>query len=260
MGHYYDHKGNPRNRIKGANGKERNTNIADARKHKLVPSVSGIIGQLDKPSLTRWKLGKLYEVFFQALEQTELENLQYVVWDLYKQSTEQYSIEGTRVHDALENYYKTGQCKESDNGTIFPVIELLDLVTINYCSEKINCTCKFRPEESFCHKLGYGGKIDLIIETPKGLIIIDFKTKQGKDLEKKLYDDYCMQLAAYADYFKSSGQEVLFCGNLLISVTDPGVLHLHKWSDEEIEIGFEKFKALLRYWQLANKFDSSIKE
>jgi hypothetical protein len=49
-GHWYDHDGKPMYTIVGANGKERNTTLRDAKKEGLVPSVTTIIGIAAKPS------------------------------------------------------------------------------------------------------------------------------------------------------------------------------------------------------------------
>ena len=53
-GHWYDHDGNPMYTIIGANGKERNTTLRDAKKEGFVPSVTTIIGIAAKPSLENW--------------------------------------------------------------------------------------------------------------------------------------------------------------------------------------------------------------
>ena len=42
----------------GANGKERNTTLRDARQHGYVPSVTTIIGMAAKPSLENWKINQ----------------------------------------------------------------------------------------------------------------------------------------------------------------------------------------------------------
>ena len=47
--------------IIGANGKERNTTLRDAKKEKLVPSVTTIIGIAAKPSLENWKITQALE-------------------------------------------------------------------------------------------------------------------------------------------------------------------------------------------------------
>ena len=55
-GHWYTQEGEPMYTIIGANGKERNTTLADAKKLNLVPSVTGIMAMSYKPALERWKI------------------------------------------------------------------------------------------------------------------------------------------------------------------------------------------------------------
>ena len=55
-GHWYTEDGQSAHVIIGANGKERNTTVADARKLKLLPSVTSVLGILEKPNLTAWKV------------------------------------------------------------------------------------------------------------------------------------------------------------------------------------------------------------
>ena len=57
-GHWYDHDGKPMYTIIGANGKERNTTLRDAKKEGFVPSVTTIIGMIAKPSLENWKINQ----------------------------------------------------------------------------------------------------------------------------------------------------------------------------------------------------------
>ena len=53
-GHFYAADGSPAYRIIGKNGKERNTNVRDARELNLVPSVTTVLGLIAKPGLATW--------------------------------------------------------------------------------------------------------------------------------------------------------------------------------------------------------------
>lgn len=254
MGHWYTKEGASLYTIKGANGKVRDTTLRDAKKLHLVPSVSGIIGQLDKPQLTRWKLGQLmdaikYMVYETGVHGHSEEVLERKLWEEYKKQTEKYSITGTAIHDALEQYFKTGVKAEKYEYIIEQVRDTIAILVHSYSNIKLIA------EESFTNETGYGGKIDLIIKTDQGRIILDFKTKQGENLEGMVYDDYCTQLAAYAFNYEN----VMMCGNLLISATHDVKPHLHIWDNEAILKGMQKFKHLLEYWKLANNHDTSFR-
>ena len=56
--HWYSKTGESAYTIVGSNGKERNTNLRDARKHGYVPSVTTILGVAAKPALENWKINQ----------------------------------------------------------------------------------------------------------------------------------------------------------------------------------------------------------
>ena len=72
-GHWYDKEGEPAYTIIGANGKERNTTLRDAKSLGLVPSVTTIIGMIGKPALENWKINQALEASV-ALEQGKNES------------------------------------------------------------------------------------------------------------------------------------------------------------------------------------------
>jgi hypothetical protein len=247
MSHFYDRLGESRYTLIGKNGKERDTNIKDARELNLLPSVTGIIGQLDKPMLTRWKMTKLLEAVKKINDlKHDPKIYEVLVWEAYKTDTESYSIEGTRVHDALEKFFKTGEMDIQNEEMLWPAVEAVRSIG------------EGRPEAepSFASELGYGGKIDLVLHFKDKTVIIDFKTKQGEVSKKNVYDDYIMQLAAYREAIDKKAE----CYNLFISVTNPGEVYLHQYTEEELEAGMKKFLLLLDLWKLQNKYDPSFKK
>ena len=74
-GHWYDQDGEPMYTIIGANGKERNTTLRDAKSLGLVPSVTTIIGMIAKPSLENWKIDQALKSAL-SLERYEDESLE----------------------------------------------------------------------------------------------------------------------------------------------------------------------------------------
>ena len=54
--HWYTSAGQPMHTVIGANGKARSATLADARKQDLLPSVTNILGVVNKPALTEWKM------------------------------------------------------------------------------------------------------------------------------------------------------------------------------------------------------------
>ena len=44
--------------------------------------------------------------------------------------------------------------------------------------------------------------------------------------------------------------------NVYVSRSVPGLAHLHVWEREDLERGWEMFKALLAFWQARQKYQS----
>src|SRR5688500_8209761 len=57
--HWYTREGETAYEVVGANGVTRSTNLRDARKLNLVPSVTTIIKSASAPGLERWKLDQM---------------------------------------------------------------------------------------------------------------------------------------------------------------------------------------------------------
>jgi len=103
-------------------------------------------------------------------------------------------------------------------------------------------------ERSFAHPLGFGGKVDL--HGPAR--VIDFKTKEfGPDSKVNGWSEQCMQLAACRHGLE---MPLAPCANVFISVTHPGLATTYEWSEEDLVQGWEKFKCLLRFWQIDRRY------
>jgi len=81
--------------------------------------------------------------------------------------------------------------------------------------------------------------------------VIDFKTKEFTDPKKvEAYDEHLMQLAAYRIGLNLPKAR---CANVFVSVTEPGLVVVKEWEQEELERGWVMFESLLNYWQAKNK-------
>ena len=223
-------------------GSLRNTTLRDARELNLAPSVSTILGVASKPGLEAWKLNQMMLACL-TISRVEGETEERFISRIVKDSKEQarFAAErGTTIHGALESFYEgvyLADFMDYQNG-------------VDNAVQTSFGTPEWSTEKSFCHELGYGGKVDLHSKNGQG-IVIDFKTKEFKDPSTvEAYDEHCMQLAAYR---YGLGIPNARCANVFVSVTDPGLVKVIEWSEEEIQRGFEMFKCLLSYWQIKNK-------
>lgn len=157
------------------------------------PSVTSILGLLDKKALVPWAAKCVAEYTAARIEH----NVIYTKHDIVKHLTEcrnawiwesdKATSIGTRVHDMVE-------------GVVNPVVMCTQQVT---CTEDENCMCAFYEwmrehdvviveTESEVYGNGYAGRLDIIAYIDGVLTLVDIKTS------KSIYREYRLQVAAYA--------------------------------------------------------------
>ena len=246
-GHWYQaDTGEPAYQITGANGKVRNTNLRDARKLNLVPSVTTILGQIAKPGLQTW-LNQ--QILLSALtlprEQNEPEPawLERVMFDS-KEAGRKAAERGNLIHAIVQTFYENEVYIPQYPKYVYETEQTLDNALGLH---------KWVAEKSFAHELRFGGKCDLyapadpLTDFPGA--VIDIKTKET-DLEGiKPYAEHLYQLAAYR---QGLGIPNAICGNLFINAnTDQVRLVIH--DPQDIAEGWAIFCHLLRVYQIKNK-------
>ena len=106
--HWYCGKtGAPRYTVIGKNGKERNTNIRDAREHGLVPSVTTINSMLSKSGLNQYFQRMAIEAALAHPKWEGETNEDYVkrLLELAKEDSRKAAERGTNIHDILDSYF-----------------------------------------------------------------------------------------------------------------------------------------------------------
>jgi hypothetical protein len=253
--HWYDEDGNPQHRITGANGKERDTTLRDAKKHGYFPSVTGVIDQLDKPALTKWKLEKLANVIVDDMERLH-ESGAFDGDDLgragyLKKCHERAMIdtviardEGARIHKAIENSYNN----EEYDDKYEPHVKEVRRVILEMFGDR-----EWWTEETFAHPLGYGGTVDLYSKGGDGWsdsVTLDFKTKDFDEKMPKGYPEQKMQLEACSN---GVGIPDALIGNVFVSRTVAGLVHVEMYDKKDY---WEQFKLLLQLWKRRNNCGS----
>lgn len=245
MSHWYDNEGKPQHFTTMANGKSRDTNLRDARKHGYFPSVTEIINTIDKPALNRWKGN---QILLAALTLPKIENepldefSSRVMADAFKESTEARD-RGSDIHDAIESAWK-GKHKNIPHDLYEFAEGVTDRVT-EYCG-----TDRFTAEATAVGD-GYGGMIDLHNDA----FLIDYKTKDIKDVTAKLaYPEMAMQLAAYDEALGVHQGRPRRLINVFVDRKEPGKVVIYEWSEEDAVIAWKKFQLLVAYWQLSKNY------
>ncbi len=247
--HWYDKAGKPCYEQQTLKGGLRATDLRDARKQGLVPSVTTVLGILDKPALTNWKVdqGILAALTLPRMDgESEQSFLSRIKTDS-KEQAKRAAEEGTRIHDACEQHFKGGYSTSGPyidhvRGAIAELRRLFPDVT------------DWRAEDSFGHPLGFGGKVDL--HSPSTGIVVDYKGKDGdfSDGKKLAYDQH-WQLAAYQNGLCLPRN---VSANIFVSRSHPGKVASHVWTIEEMNHGWDVFQASLAVWKALRKFDSAF--
>lgn len=232
-GHWYDKDGNPQYTIIGANGKERDTDLRDARKLGLVPSVTTILKVAAAPALDIWKQQQLLKA---VAEVPRIEGEPDKEWfsrivKTSKEAGDKHMDRGTSMHNEIEDYFNKRQREYPDfaKETYFAVVK--EFGSQNWVTEK-----------SFAYD-GFGGKVDLHCED----IVIDFKTKEVVDEKTDAYDEQLMQLAAYR---VGLGIPDALCANVFVDLQ--GNVKIIKHEPADIEKAWLMFSHLLAFYRVKN--------
>jgi len=237
--HWYTRTGDPAYTVKNKDGHQRPTTLRDARKLGLVPSVTTIIKCAASPGLEAWKLQQMMLAALtlpRAPEETEESFISRIQADS-KEQAKMAAERGSEVHAALESFFETRHVTSKFSpavlGTETEIVKVFGDVT-------------WSAEKSFAVK-GFGGKVDLHSKDGRG-VVIDFKTKEftSETLDKAQgFDEHLMQLAAYR-----VGLEIpqARCANVFVSVTEPGLVVVKEWDQEDLDRGWKMFSSLLEFW------------
>ena len=232
-GHWYDKDGNPQYTIIGANGKERDTDLRDARKLGLVPSVTTILKVAAAPGLDIWKQQQLLKA---VAEVPRIEGEPDKEWfsrivKTSKEAGDKHMDRGTSMHNVIEDFFnkKPGDYPDYASAVYFAVVK--EFGNQNWICEK-----------SFAFD-GFGGKVDLHCED----IIIDFKTKEVVDDKTVAYDEQLMQLAAYS---RGLGMPDALCANVYVDLA--GNVKIITHDPQDIEKAWLMFINLLAFYRIKN--------
>ena len=242
-GHWYTKDGEPMYTIIGANGKERKTNLRDARQLSLVPSVTTVMNMIAKPSLENWKMNQVLNSAL-TLERYKGESLKSFSYRCRQDSQKvgkEAAERGTKIHAMIEKGFL-------GTSTNKPYKEVKKYLDEHYPDEE------WIAEDSFCATQGYGGMIDLY---SKSGIFVDFRTKdnlEGKDPKRLVYDSHGMQLSAYAQGCGFDDPERV---SIFIDRKDTALISCYIWDKESHAKHLGMFNSILDYWKLEKNYDSS---
>ena len=152
-------------------------NIYKLKDGTLVPGVTTIIGQLDKPALIQWawKLGK---------EGKD-----------WREERDSAGDVGTLVHETILKFFRREEICDLDD-VVFNCFRKF----INWWEEEMkNAPLEVISERALVsEKYRFGGQLDIFIDHK----LVDIKTSNG------IYDSYWLQLAGYDILLRENGYKV----------------------------------------------------
>jgi len=249
-GHWYRPDGTPCHQLPKKDGDGmKDTTLADAK--KLLPSVTGYTGILDKPALLNWKATQVAVAAFNNPPQPD-ETVEYFcerVIGASKAPVMAAADLGSKVHDALEKLLLEGPSSVPEEmwPYVSPVMEW-----------KAKAKITFDEIESVLVSLehGYAGRCDVLAhDAESNKLVIDYKTRKTKPKQKVTpYETQGMQLAAYAvARWGEAALPSVHGYNVYISTTEIG--RVEPYRHESLVQHWEAFKAACALWRHVKSYD-----
>ena len=240
--HWYDNiTGEPRYEIPYADGRPGKTpTLTDARKLNLVPSVTSVLGILDKPGLNTWKVDQAVlaaltnPVIHDGMPQDEM-------LAIIRRDAEAYSKmamqRGSDIHDTIEKCFAGTPYA---NEYVPHASAAIDLIYMTAGAQY------WQVEAHLPGGLGYGGRCDLYNDE----YLVDFKTKEFNEHDidagkVKGWPEQEVQLVAYDLGFGGGPRRLV---NVFVSTTVPGLVHWFEWPAKNYDNAVEKWWATLNCW------------
>lgn len=243
--HWYRLDGSPCHTVPRLGGGERPTNLRDARKLGLLPSVTSILAAKARPGLERWKIEQAI-LSALTLPRDSREGLDAfaarVADDMGRQAREAADL-GTQIHAAIE---ATARGVEGANPPHIArwVAAFRALLAARGWSVAA-------AERSVVHAAhGYAGRVDLLLGDETGdLIVADLKTTRAS----APYLDWCAQLAAYREAHNAGAPDrtARRCVSLIACTREDADAEIivREWDEAEIFAGIEAFGACHVIWR-----------
>jgi hypothetical protein len=214
-------------------------------KQKKLPSVTKIIGQLDKPGLMIWAQNLAIEACYNNIPQTSygirpvkesFEEYKKRISDLVTIEKEKPAKNGTRIHEYIEQYIK----KDSPL-YVTDYEKQCELINL-WIDENI----KSAIVETAIEGEGFTGRVDVHGVLKDGRSFVgDFKTQKIKNNKVVFYPEWGWQLAAYNTVIKAD-----VCLSIVIDTGNIEKIYTKEY--ENMEHNLLVFNKLFDLWRTIN--------
>lgn len=276
ISHWYKQNGEPCHEVpneaarkRGEAGAMRETTLRDARKLKLAPSVTTVTKAIDKGMmLAEWQITQaLYSALVhpegfpccarQADGSIHEKDPEFVRWanECKADARRQVQVKADRgsiLHDACMRAHHAYHTIEPQY--LAHVDGMMAMLEREFGKRR------WITEGTFVHPDGFGGSID--IRTPPDdpdPIVADYKFKdfdESREASYFVYDEHKMQLGGYSIGVRMENARLF---NLFGSISDPGLVLIHRHSQADADHGRKMFRAALAFWQAQNQYQPDWK-
>ena len=219
--------------------------LRDARKEKLLPSVTTVTSLLAAPGLEAWKQGQLVLAAL-TMPQEELGDdvdkaAARIVSDA-RQAGKDAATRGTEIHNDCEAILRNGKWEHSLINDAVHAWVLENVDSVEWCEKTLVDTLT-----------GYAGRADALIEhVEHGLVLVDWKSqkfkKQKKGFKPTFYEKWILQLAAYAECISKPVRCMSVAINTQAESEDDVIIVDKLWDQEEQGEAFHQFINLHSLW------------
>ena len=234
MGHYYTLDGLL---VEG--------NIYTARKQGLVPSVTTVLGIIEKPHYHRMDIEQAVAIAYNTpLNFMDEQEYVQVVIDKAMNTNSSAAETGTRVHAFIESVLKGIPKPEFCENDSKAMLNFVDYIMATEYSEIMV------ERVIVCDEYKFACRIDALLEINGETWLIDWKTQKiGKDGKEKAYPDWCDQIAAQALALQENGYEINHYANVILPVNKSG-FKVVEYDAEKILKAQQEFCLLREYYRM----------
>lgn len=234
----------------------RKANLSDARKLGAMPGPTAVLRCLAKPELQNWITEQAVLAVLTTPRKKDPTTGEFETDDAFvhrvlhiekiqDEERDIAAILGKKIHQGCADYFMGQEVDPDIRPWIDPAVKELCKRGQLVCAEKILIG------------KGYGGRTDLILESPECFWMVDYKGTK-KLPEKGAWTEHVLQLSAYAAAFqsKTNGQidKPIRCTNVYISTIEKGKFAI--WDhDPDWQKAFNMgFYPLLKVWCFVNQY------
>jgi len=218
----------------------------------IVPSVTGIVGVIDKPALIPWAVNEtvkyLKDRWLPDTNYTK-EQISTILQDAkesrFRISQKALNI-GSDAHDWIERHIKAKilQIPEPDMPEYPPVLAAVTSFLEWESTQDIQYVASER--RLFSRRFMYSGTVDILMRVKGELVVGDLKTS------KAIYPEYFLQCAAYAHAITEEDAEDVNKVAIIRIPKDGKAVEVQ--SHEDISRYFNVFLACLSIWRWKNNW------